>query len=203
MASDDKKTKTSPAPENEAAVNKEAPAKKKDEGQPKHKITSDADLSKAEGSEKAAKCLQVIAGVKAKNRFQKLIRITGTRFTRKRRNDDWASVDLGHLLRRLVRLGVALSPAVVKPRLTAGIDPARRLFFVNPMQSERALNVLRHALGGKRCEYVLALLAFIRTAHFWTLTHPDNAMEDGVKELLEGHKELATLLLQAPEPWPA
>ena len=38
MASDDKKTKTSPAPE----------------GQPKHKITSDADLSKAEGSEKAA-----------------------------------------------------------------------------------------------------------------------------------------------------
>ena len=77
------------------------------------------------------------------------------------------------------------------------------LVFVNPMQSERALNVLRRALGGKRCEYVLALLAFVRTAHFWTLTHPDIAMEDDVKELLEGHKELAALLLQAPEPWPA
>ena len=48
MASDDKKTKTSPAPKNETAV------KNKDEVQPKNKITSDADLSKAEGSEKAA-----------------------------------------------------------------------------------------------------------------------------------------------------
>jgi hypothetical protein len=54
MASDDKKTKTSPAPKNETAVKKEAAAKNKDEGQPKNKITSDADLSKAEGSEKAA-----------------------------------------------------------------------------------------------------------------------------------------------------
>ena len=54
MASDYKKTKTSPAPKNETAVKKEAAAKKKDEGQPKDKITSDADLSKAEGSEKAA-----------------------------------------------------------------------------------------------------------------------------------------------------
>jgi hypothetical protein len=48
MASDDKKTKTSPAPKNEFA------AKKKDEGQPKDKSTSAADPSKAEGGEKAA-----------------------------------------------------------------------------------------------------------------------------------------------------
>jgi hypothetical protein len=49
MASDDKKTKTSPASKDDTAV--KAAAKKKDEGQPKNKITSDADLSKAEGSE--------------------------------------------------------------------------------------------------------------------------------------------------------
>ena len=42
MASDDK---TSPAPKNGTAVNKEAAAKK-DEGQVKDKTTSDADLSK-------------------------------------------------------------------------------------------------------------------------------------------------------------
>jgi hypothetical protein len=69
MASDDKKTETSSAPKNETAV-------KKDEGQPKNKIKSDAE---------------VIVGAKAKNRFQKLIRITGTRFLRKRRNDSWMS----------------------------------------------------------------------------------------------------------------
>jgi hypothetical protein len=51
MASEHKKTKTSPAPKNETAVQKEAPAKKNDEGQPKDKRTSDADLSKAEGGE--------------------------------------------------------------------------------------------------------------------------------------------------------
>ena len=51
MASDDKQT--SPAPKNGTAVKKEAAAKK-DEGQPKDKITSDADLSKAEGGEKTA-----------------------------------------------------------------------------------------------------------------------------------------------------
>jgi hypothetical protein len=51
MASDDK---TSPAPKNGTAVNKEAAAKK-DEGQVKDKTTSDADLSKAEGGEKTAK----------------------------------------------------------------------------------------------------------------------------------------------------
>ena len=44
MASDDKKTKTSPAPKNETVVKKEAAAEKKDEGQPKDKSTSDADL---------------------------------------------------------------------------------------------------------------------------------------------------------------
>ena len=54
MASDDKKTKTSPAPKNEAAVKKGAAANKNDEGQQKDKSTSGADLSKAEGGEKAA-----------------------------------------------------------------------------------------------------------------------------------------------------
>ena len=74
------------------------------------------------------------------------------------------------------------------------------MIFVNPMQSERALNVLRHALGGKRCEYVLALLAFIRTAHYWTLVHPAIEIEDDVKQLMNKHKELAALLLQEPDP---
>jgi len=75
------------------------------------------------------------------------------------------------------------------------------LIFVNPVKSERALTALRHALGGKRCEYVLALLAFIRTAHFWTLVHPAIEMEDDVKQFMDGHPELAALLLQEPDPW--
>src|SRR5262245_38662921 len=64
------------------------------------------------------------------------------------------------------------------------------LIFVGARASERALKVLRHVVGGKRCEYVLALLAFIRTAHFWTVVHPDIEMEDDVKQLMERHKSL-------------
>jgi hypothetical protein len=75
------------------------------------------------------------------------------------------------------------------------------LIFVNPTQSELARKVLRDALGGKRFEYVLALLAFIRTAHFWTVVHPGIEMDDDVKELLGEYKELAALLLQEPDPW--
>ena len=48
MASDDKNTKTSPAPRNEAA------AKKKDEGVAKSKSPSGAEAPKAESGEKAA-----------------------------------------------------------------------------------------------------------------------------------------------------
>jgi len=61
--------------------------------------------------------------------------------------------------------------------------------------------MLRHALGGKRCEYVLALLAFIRTAHFWTLVHLAIEMEDDVKQFMDDHQELAALLLKEPDPW--
>jgi hypothetical protein len=53
MVSDDQKTKTRPVPKDEAVVKKEAAAKKKDESQPRDKSMSAADLSKAEGGEKA------------------------------------------------------------------------------------------------------------------------------------------------------
>ena len=72
------------------------------------------------------------------------------------------------------------------------------LIFVDPLKSEHPLTVLRHAIGGKRCEYVLALPAFIRTAHFWTVIHPGIEIEDDVKQLMTRHKELAVLLLQEP-----
>jgi hypothetical protein len=52
MAGDDKKTKTSPAPQNETPVKKEGSAKKKEESQAKD--TSDAELSKDEIGKRAA-----------------------------------------------------------------------------------------------------------------------------------------------------
>jgi hypothetical protein len=73
------------------------------------------------------------------------------------------------------------------------------LIFVEPTKSERARQVLRQALGAKRLEYLLALLAFIRTAHYWTETHPELEIEHDVRELMALHKELASLLLQGSD----
>jgi hypothetical protein len=80
-----------------------------------------------------------------------------------------------------------------------GIFAMSALIFVEPTKSERALQVLRQALGARRLEYLLALLAFIRTAHYWTETHPALEIEQDVRELMALHEELASLLLQGPD----
>ena len=76
------------------------------------------------------------------------------------------------------------------------IFAASALIFVDPSKSERAQQTLRQALGGKRLEYLLALLTFIRAAHYWTIVHPGLEIEDDVREMMSAHKELASLLLQ-------
>ena len=79
------------------------------------------------------------------------------------------------------------------------IFAASALIFVDPSKSERAQQTLRQALGGKRLEYLLALLTFIRAAHYWTMVHPGLEIEDDVREMMSAHKELAFLLLQDPD----
>lgn len=79
------------------------------------------------------------------------------------------------------------------------IFAAAAVIFVEPERSERARELMRDALGGKRFEYLLGLLAFIRTAHYWTVTHPGLEIEDDVRALMSEHKELASLLLQDPD----
>jgi len=79
------------------------------------------------------------------------------------------------------------------------IFAAAVVIFVEPLQSERPQMLLRNVLGGKRYEYFLALLTFIRAAHYWTVVHPGLEIEDDVVELMRTHKELASLLLQDPD----
>ena len=73
------------------------------------------------------------------------------------------------------------------------------MVFVQPGRSDRARQALWQVLGGKRYEYLLGLLAFIRTAHYWTVNHPQLAPEEDVKSYLRLNEELARLLLEDPE----
>jgi two-component sensor histidine kinase len=76
---------------------------------------------------------------------------------------------------------------------------AATLVFVEPRRAERARRALRNALGGNRYEHLLGLLAFIRTAHYWTVLHPELVLEEDALELLKVNEELARLLLEDPE----
>jgi two-component sensor histidine kinase len=76
---------------------------------------------------------------------------------------------------------------------------AATFLFVEPRRAERARRALRKALGGNRFEHLMGLLAFIRTAHYWTVLHPEMSFEDDVRDLLKVSEELARLLLEDQE----
>ena len=73
------------------------------------------------------------------------------------------------------------------------------VLFVEPARSERAKDALIHALGARRFEFFSGCLAFIRTAHYWTMLHPEIQTEDDMHVLMRGHEELARLMLDDSE----
>jgi hypothetical protein len=77
MASDDKKIKTNPTSKNEVPS--------------KDKSGSGVDTSKAEGGKIADASPSGYGRGEGQNRFLKLIRITGTRFSQRKRNDNSAA----------------------------------------------------------------------------------------------------------------
>ncbi len=76
---------------------------------------------------------------------------------------------------------------------------AATFLFLEPRRADRARRALRKALGGNRFEHLMGLLAFIRTAHYWTVLHPELSFEDDVRDLLKVNEELARLLLEDKE----
>lgn len=76
---------------------------------------------------------------------------------------------------------------------------AATVLFLHPARADRAKRALRVALDGEKFELLLGFLTFIRSAHYWTLMHPEITLEDDVKALLREHEELARLLLEDAE----
>jgi two-component sensor histidine kinase len=73
------------------------------------------------------------------------------------------------------------------------------VLFLQPARAVRAKSALRIALGGEKFELLVGFLTFIRSAHYWTLMHPELALEEDVKGLLREHEELARMLLEDTE----
>ena len=73
------------------------------------------------------------------------------------------------------------------------------VMFVEPARSERARHALTRALGSRRLEFLSGCLAFIRTAHYWTMLHPEIEIEEDMAALLREQEELAKLVIADPE----
>jgi len=76
---------------------------------------------------------------------------------------------------------------------------AATLLFLEPARCEPVQRALRGVTGQRTFEHLVGFLSFIRTAHYWTLMHPDLELEDDVRALMEDHDRLAQLLLHDPQ----
>ncbi|WP_374471437.1 sensor histidine kinase [Phenylobacterium sp.] len=107
--------------------------------------------------------------------------------------------DAGAIAESLDRLAAFRSPLTKMPESGSETEwdvfVAASVLFNSPSQGLRARAALRAALGGEALELLTAYLAFIRTAHYWTQTHPELAFEEDVELLMRQHEELAKLML--------
>jgi signal transduction histidine kinase len=97
--------------------------------------------------------------------------------------------------------GLSLDGRLPEPRSEREADlfDALTIMFLSPRDSARARGAVRAAAGDGTFELLVAYLAFVRTAHYWTEMHPELTYEPDMAELLRGHGELADLLLDTSE----
>ena len=76
---------------------------------------------------------------------------------------------------------------------------ALTIMFVDPRGADRVRLAIAHAVGESTFEILTAFLAFIRTAHYWTETHPTLGYEADMVALMRDHPVLARLMLDTSE----
>ena len=72
---------------------------------------------------------------------------------------------------------------------------ALTVLFLTPLPPGRVRDAVRVAVGETNLEFLLAFMAFIRAAHYWTETHTELAYEADMVALMEQNPELGALLL--------
>ena len=97
----------------------------------------------------------------------------------------------------LHRLEALPGPAVLPDpgvQLESDLFDALAVVFLDAGQAARARAAVFAAAGNPQAELLLGLLAFIRTAHYCTETHPDLPLEPDAIAFLDQHPQLAALL---------
>ncbi len=117
------------------------------------------------------------------------------------------------LLRRPVPASEALAAALGRLSGRTVIEPipaprtefehdlfdALTVLFLAPLASGPVREAVRTAVGETNLEFLLAFMAFICAAHYWTETHSELTYEADMLALMERHPELGELLLDPAE----
>ncbi len=109
------------------------------------------------------------------------------------------AVELGLCLGRLEDHQHPVDIPESDTQLEGDLFAALTIIFLEPRHSERARRAVAGASGESGFEILTAFLAFVRTAHFWTETHPTIEYESDMLAVLAKHDELAQLLLDRSE----
>lgn len=110
--------------------------------------------------------------------------------------------DASALEQVFTRLGAHAGPDdLPSPETQAEADlfDALTIIFLVPQRSARARSNVRLGFGDRTFELLTAFLAFVRTAHYWTETHPELAYEPDMLDCMDLHPDLAALLLEPGE----
>ena len=109
--------------------------------------------------------------------------------------------DLASLKRALSQLLERTAPSAMPDadtELEHSLFDALTILFLTPLAGPRAAEAVRSAVGDMNFEYLAAFLAFVRTAHYWTETHPDIEIEADMNAVMARNEQLASLLLHTP-----
>jgi PAS domain S-box-containing protein len=109
------------------------------------------------------------------------------------------AMELEQAIARLEALTAPVNIPAPRTALESDLFDALTIIFLEPRMSERARNVVRRGFGEQTFETLTAYLAFIRTAHYWTETHPELAYEPDIAAVMRCHPDLAALLLDQTE----
>ena len=102
-------------------------------------------------------------------------------------------------MHRLLEAEPTIEMPAAETQCEADLFDILTLIFLEPRQSLAGRRAVRQAFGDARLEMLIAFLAFIRTAHYWTETHPELECEPDMLLLMKEHDLLAQLLLNQSE----
>jgi PAS domain S-box-containing protein len=109
----------------------------------------------------------------------------------------------GEQLKRFLSVAQNLAPLRELPDAASDLEEPffaiASHVFLQTSEAPACFEALRALLDAVRLQYLILLLLFVRSAHYWTKVHPELVFEEDIEQLLGTHQDLAECVLHDPE----